>query len=227
LGAAQREASTFPQDDPRRMQTVQELADLYVRQERYSDAEPLYWKVLPSLGRRTGTGDMEMAGVLTNLGKILWKKGKIGDAEAMCKRALALTAGAHAPDSEDTAVCSDVLAQIALQSGDYSEAEQLAKKALEIREKLPGADERTLANNLRLLAKIQVAQQQYAEAEPTCQRALDLSEKVFGRNTAQVLESLDLYSETLTKLNRLTEARRLDYRAKLLRSKLGSPAMTR
>ncbi|MBI4533242.1 MAG: caspase family protein [Candidatus Melainabacteria bacterium] len=227
LGAAQREADNFPANDLRRISTVCELADLYVSQQRYSDAEPICWKVLPELEKASASHSVELSAILINLGEILAQKGKYGDAESMCKQALLLREKTHASEDESTAKCLDILAQGNFQANRYAPATELAQKALAIRERSASSDERALAKNIKLLAALNVAQERYSDAESFGKRALELSERVFGPNSLQVVESLDLYITVLSKLQRAPEARRLEYRAKAIRAKLGKPSSSR
>lgn len=227
LASAQAEAENFPTGDPRRTATWCELAELFVTAERYSDAEPIYWRVLPELERTARTQPVELATALTNLGQILWMKGKVSDAEAMCKRALSVREKAHVADEGDTAKCLDILALTNFQAGDYGEAEKLAQRARALREKPPARVDRGLANNAMLLAKIYAAQEKLAEAEPFCQKAIAINEQVFGKSSVEVADSLDVYAGVLNKNARRPEAKRLEYKSKLIRSKLGQTAPAR
>ncbi len=227
LGAAQTEAENFPMNDPRRTATSCELADLFVGAERYSDAEPIYWRVLPELEKAAKTQPVELAVALTNLGQILWIKGKVSEAEAMCKRALSIREKANAADEGDAAKCLDILALTNFQAGDYAEASKLAHRAFALRERPPARIDRRLANNAMLLAKIYAAQEKLAEAEPYCQKALALNEQVFGKGSLELADSLDVYAGVLSRNARLPEAKKLEYKSKLIRSRLGKPAPAR
>ena len=90
LGEAQKEAENFAPGDPRRSTTSKELADISYMQGNYTEAEPLYWTILPDLEHNAGSEAPKFAFVLTNLAHILLAKGKYADAEKLAKQALSL-----------------------------------------------------------------------------------------------------------------------------------------
>ncbi len=220
LAEAQKEADNFPQGDSRRTTTLLELADLSFLEGNYTEAEPMYWKVMDESERTAGAESPKVAEIVEKLSGIALKNGKFAEAEKLATKALTILDKPKVPDKGKVAGALDLLADAALGKGEPKHAESLAKQALALRESTPATDERELAKNLIRLSKTLVIQERFADAEPSAQRALALAEKAFGPESPETADCLETYSQVLTKLNRTADARRYDTRAKSLRKKL-------
>ncbi len=220
LAEAQKEADSFPAGDSRRTATLLELADVNFLEGKYTEAEPMYWKVMDENERTAGQDSPKVAEIVERLSGIALKNGKFAEAEKLATRALTILDKPKVPDKSKVAGALDLLADAALGKGEPKHAEALAKQALALRESAPATDERELAKNLLCLSRTFVLQEKFADAEPAAQRALSLSEKAFGADSPETADCLEIYSQVLTKLNRTADARRYDTRAKSLRKKL-------
>jgi tetratricopeptide (TPR) repeat protein len=85
---ALKEAERFPNDDPRLRLTLNNLAETYREQKKYSKAEPFYRRVLERDERVLGPEHPNVAASLNNLANNYRVLGKYSEAEPLYKRAL-------------------------------------------------------------------------------------------------------------------------------------------
>lgn len=85
---ALREAEKFSYNDPRLRLTLNNLAEAYSGQARYTDAEPFYLRLLERDERVLGPEHPTVAASLNNLANNYRVLGKYAEAEPLYKRAL-------------------------------------------------------------------------------------------------------------------------------------------
>ena len=78
--------------------TLNNLAALYQRQERFADAEPLFKRALAIRERSLGPSHPDLAQSLNNMATHYEKQGRHGDSTPLFKRALAIYEKAAGPD---------------------------------------------------------------------------------------------------------------------------------
>jgi CHAT domain-containing protein/Tfp pilus assembly protein PilF len=176
---------------------LNDLALLYLQQDRYADAEPLLKRALAVREKALGPDHPTVAPELNNLAKLYDDQNRYADAELLYKRALAIHEKWRGPEHPRFANSLNNLAVLYTHQSRYSDAEPLFKRALLIREKVFGPDHLVVATSLTSLADLYRAQGRYADAEPLYRRALEIKVKVLGPdhpNVAQLLNKLaDLY----------------------------------
>src|SRR5258708_4914297 len=74
------------------------LADLYSKQEKYEEAEPLYQRVLHIREQAMGSDHPEVAHTLYNLAALYFKQEKYEEAEPLYQRVLHIREQAMGPD---------------------------------------------------------------------------------------------------------------------------------
>jgi tetratricopeptide (TPR) repeat protein len=87
---ALKEAERFPNDDPRLRLTLNNLAETYRDQAKYSEAEPFYKRVLERDERALGPEHPNVAASLNNLANNYRVLGKYAEAEPLYQRALGI-----------------------------------------------------------------------------------------------------------------------------------------
>jgi tetratricopeptide (TPR) repeat protein len=101
------------------------------------------------------------------------EQGRHAEAEALYKRALAISEKALGPDHPEVAESLNNLAELYGAQGRYADAEPLYKRALAIREKALGPDHPEVAESLNDLAELYRAQGRYADAMPLVQITIE------------------------------------------------------
>ena len=191
------------------------LADLYVAQGRYFEAEPLYKRALASLWLLPS----HRALVMAHLGILYQRLGDYLKAEKYSLRVLKFYEKAFGTEHSNTATSLNNLAVIYENQGRYEQAEPLYQRALAIKEKVLGSEHPSVAITLDNLAGLYHAQGQYGQAEPLYQRALTILEKALRIIHPNIAITLENYAALLRKTGRNTEAITLESRAQAIRAR--------
>jgi Flp pilus assembly protein TadD len=201
-----KEAARLPQAQRQRLgEAVQlnaEAANLYAR-GNYTEAEPLYRKVLAVREEMLGPKHSETATSYNNLGATLQDQGKARDAEQLLRKALAIREEVLGPQHPDTATSYNDLAFSLDEQGKAREAEPLLRKALVICEEVRGPQHPDTARSYNNLAFNLDSQGQTRDAEPLLRKALLICEVALGPkhpNTAtcynNLARNLDIQGKT-------------------------------
>ncbi|KZP28368.1 TPR-like protein [Athelia psychrophila] len=121
--------------------------------------------------KHTGTPATEL---LVMSGQVAWyfyQRGRYGEAEALCRQALAGLEQELGTDHPDTLRAANTLAAVYFRQGRHGQAEAMYQRVLAGREQL-GADHRDTLQTVNDLAALYAMQGNYKEAEPFYQRAL-------------------------------------------------------
>lgn len=181
------------------------LAILYLDLEDYASAEPLVKRALAIRRQSLPADHVEVAASEHSLAMVERELGHLAEADTLFKSALAIREQAHHPDAAVT--LTELAVNDRLQDK-LDEAEDHAGQALELLTELH-APEHMRTNALGTLAAIRRAQGKTEEA-----REID----------EQVLEIMDRLATTLETTHHAREAQQVRERAKVIRSKLETPA---
>ena len=91
-------------------QSLNNLAQLYHAEGRYTDAEPLYKRSLAIREKTLGPDHPDVAASLNNLAELYRNQGRYADAEPLYKRSLAINEKSLGPDHPDVAASLNNLA---------------------------------------------------------------------------------------------------------------------
>lgn len=122
---ALKEAERFPNDDPRLRLTLNTLAEIYRDQAKYSEAEPLYLRVLERDERVLGAEHPNVAASLNNLANNYRVLGKYAEAEPLYQRALAIWVKILGPEHPLVVHIQGGYADLLRKTGRVAEAEKL------------------------------------------------------------------------------------------------------
>ena len=171
--------------------SLNNLANLYHNQGRYSEAEPLYLDAL-EMRRRLFTSDHpNIATSLNNLALLYDSQGKYSEAEPLYLDVLEMTKRLFTGDHPYVASSLNNLAVLYHNQGKYSEAEPLYLDALEMRRRLFTGDYPDVANSLNNLASLYDSQGKYSEAELLYLDALEMTKRLFTGDHPDVASSLN------------------------------------
>jgi tetratricopeptide (TPR) repeat protein len=186
--------------------SLNNLADLYYNQGKYSEAEPLYLDAL-AMRKRLFTGDHpDVAQSLNNLGSLYKSQGKYGEAEPLYLNALEMRKRLFTGDYPDVANSLNNLAGLYYNQGKYSEAELLYLEALEMRRRLFTSDHHDVATSLNNLALLYHNQGRYSEAEPLYLEALEMRKRLFTGDHSYVASILNNLAGFYDSQGRYSEA---------------------
>ncbi|MHC9538936.1 MAG: tetratricopeptide repeat protein [Vulcanimicrobiota bacterium] len=199
--------------------SLNNLAELYRLQGRYSDAEPLYQRALAIREKTFGPNHQYTATSLNNLAELYHFQCRNSEAEALYRRALEIDEKTLGPEHCSTAMTLNNLAGLYKNQGRYSEAEPLYRRALEITEKAFGLNHNDTARLLNNLAGLYQLQGRYSESELLLKRALAIREKVLGPDHPGTATMMNNLAELYREQGRYSDAEPLCRRALEIREK--------
>ncbi len=203
--------------------SLNNLAQLYVNQGRYAQAEPLHKRSLAIREKALGPDHPDVALSLNNLARLYHHQGLYAQAEPLFRRALAIREKALGPEHPDVATSLNNLALLYYNQGLYAQAEPLYKQALKIDEKALGPEHPDIAASLNNLALLHVNQGLYAQAEPLYQRSLAIGEKALGPEHPNVAISYNSLAFLYHKQGLYAKAEPLYQRSLAIREKALGP----
>jgi len=186
--------------------SLNNLAELYDLQGRYSEAEPLYLQALELTQDLLGKDHPNVASILNNLAFLYGSQGRYSEAEPLYLQALELTQRLLGNNNPNIAISLNNLAGLYKSQGRYSEAEPLDLQALELTQRLLGNDHPYVSASLNNLAGLYKSQGRYSEAEPLYLQALELRQRLLGNDHPDIAVSLNNLAELYKSQGRYSEA---------------------
>jgi len=203
--------------------SLNNLALLYVVQDRPSDAEPLYKRSLSIREKALGAENRLVATSLNNLALLYDDQGRYSEAEPLFRRALRIREKALGPEEPEVGTILNNLALLLDAQERYSEATPLHQRALKITETSLGADHPKFGAALHNLATLYYGQNRFSEAASLFERTLKIWEKVFGAEDLNVATCLNHLGKTYAAQQRYSEAEPLFLRSLKIREKALGP----
>lgn len=167
------------------------LADSYLEQKRFAEAENNYKRALSILEKFFGPKDPEVAGCLFKLGKLYNLNNKAIEAEPLIWRALEIQQKELGADHLEVAITLELLGAIKSKQHNHEQAEMFIKSALSTYEKLFGQDSPKLLSLLERMADNQFELDKNTESEQYCIRLVDLLQKTKNPKSVEVANALD------------------------------------
>jgi tetratricopeptide (TPR) repeat protein len=171
--------------------SLNNLAELYRMQGRYSEAEPLYQEVLKTRIRLWGEEHLDVAQSLNNLGAFYFNQGNFCIAEQNFVKALNLWKCLLGNEHLQVATGLNNIAAIYQAQGRYLEAENIYIEVLQIQKSLLESEHPDIWRTLNNLASIYEFQGRYQEAEETHLSALEMIQNLYGNEHLDVAVSLN------------------------------------
>jgi len=241
---AETEKAELWPDRPLFSSTALWLAKFYVEQLRYSDAEPLFERVV-EICAADGASKSSFPYYLHELAKVYEGQEKYDAAEAAYRRALKACEESEQPADLSIVRALDELARFCQARGRYAEAEELSRRRLALVEEKMNAQIAAyikpslrwsrdknfeearikharvpIAEALDRLAEICERQEKYLEAEPLRRRSLEIKQEAWSETYGWIwVDSLAAYANALHKIGREQEAAELDQRVEAIRAK--------
>ncbi|GAA6619722.1 tetratricopeptide repeat protein [Scytonema sp. NUACC26] len=184
--------STQTTEHPVYCDSVNNLAELYRIQERYSEAESLYQQALNTRKRLFGEEHIDVAQSLNNLAALYVSQGHYSQAEQYFLTTLNLWKQLLGDEHPQVLIVLNNIANVYREQGRYQEAENLYLQIIKIQKKNPSEYEshdiwRTL-NNFAVLYE---SQGRYQEAENKHLEAIDRIKHLQGSEHHDIAVSLN------------------------------------
>ena len=160
-------------------------------QGRYTAAIPLVQECIAIREKTLGPDARAVGQEVNKLGQLYDNLGRLGEAEALYRRALTIEEKASGgAESRDYALFANNLAVLYYHQGRFADAEPLFKRSLEIRQKTFGEDNADTAVSLINLGAFYSDQGRYTDAEPLLKQALAINEKLLGENNPVIATNI-------------------------------------
>ena len=167
------------------------LADLYVEQKKFAEAEPLYKRAVLILEKFFGPKDAEVANALVKMSKLWALQGKNLDAERGLWRALEILQLAHGQDHIEVAHALDAIAGIQEKQANPEQAQRLYQSSISIKEKVLGKDHPEVTSTWSKLACMHFLLDNYSEAEATYLRLIRGQQRLSDSNPEVLVDLLE------------------------------------
>lgn len=214
--------SVFGPEDPRILDSLDNLAGFYKLTGRFADALPLRQRVAEILEKHRGLNDPATIQKLNNLATIYFELGKFAEAEVALRRAISGAETAYGADHPELAVSLGNLALACDSQAKYLDAESLYARALRIQEKAFGTSDVRVAVTVNNLAGLYEMQGDLPKAEAAFRRALKIREASLSPTDPAIAESRMNLGVVLQRQDSFSEALALHEQAlKALETTLG------
>lgn len=207
---------TFGEDHLELASSLDNLGSLYMACNRWTESERLRHRALDIRIRILGPDDPSVAKVLSNLAAVAWTSGKYADAGELAGRALDIYKKNKTTDSLELAPVYNVLGLYAFSIKDTPAARAHFERALAIYKAGAGEESPAMIKPLINFGTLDMISGRKEAGEETLRKALGLAEKVLGPAHRAVADVLANWAIALRRINRASEAKPLEKRARAI-----------
>ena len=175
--------------------SLNNLANVYLIQKQYKEAEPLLKEALKIIQDIFGKKTPEVAMSLNNLGGMYQEKKQYREATYFFKRAFNISKETLGVKHTLTATTLNNLGGTYNTLGEFRTAKPLLKQALKIRKEILGDNHPDTANSYNILGGLYANQGHYAKAEPYLWQALEILEMTLGPDHPDTIWAKGYYEE--------------------------------
>jgi tetratricopeptide (TPR) repeat protein len=200
--------------------SLSRLGNLYRKQGRYLEAEPILQKALTLRQHLLGKEHISVANSFNILGTLYMNQGRYREAEDFYQEALEMRQRLLGKDNISVSQSLNNFAILYVKQGRYREAEDFYQKVLEMRQRLLGKDNILVANSLNNLAVLYNKQGRHREAEDFYRKALEIRQRLLGKDNILVADSLNNLATLYRSQGRYAESENLHHKALEMRQRL-------
>ncbi|HTK11951.1 MAG TPA: tetratricopeptide repeat protein, partial [Ktedonobacteraceae bacterium] len=182
------------------VQALQKLAIVFMLQEKWSDAEVAYQRILPAYEKILGEDHLEIAICLDHIALLAMQKDRHAEAEQSIKRALAIRVQRLGAEHPEAITNLNSLIAFYLRQGQYREAESLLDRCLEICARTLDTEHPLYIFTLNNLAALNAGQGKQAEAIALLQKISSAWGQNMGQETAEAKEIQEYYQSLISLL---------------------------
>ncbi|MGI9406215.1 MAG: tetratricopeptide repeat protein [Hyphomicrobiaceae bacterium] len=203
------------------------LAALYVRAQKFTEAEKLYREAVSALTPLVGEKSIQLVDVLLDLGTAQIRTGRLSDAKISVGRALSIAEEGFGPNHPKTGTALNNLGEVLRHQGKLSESIPLYQRSLAIAER-PGSKTKPASIALRRGNYALILKQlgRFVEAEEQYRKALVAMETAYGPDHPNVAITLDNLGNLYLAQSRYKDAEKFYLRAQATFQKIYGPNHT-
>jgi tetratricopeptide (TPR) repeat protein len=192
---------------------MNQIALVYDKLGRLTDAEPLYRDALERCRRVLGEDHPNTLSTANNYAGVLMQLGRPTEAEPLCRDTMLRRRRVLGADDPATLLSTDNYARLLQSLKRSGEAEPLVRDVLDRRRVVLGEDHPATVRSLSTYATVLRDLSRFREAEPLAREAFERFKRLLGEDHPDTLESLNDYAGVLRLLNRPAEAEPLSREA--------------
>jgi len=171
--------------------SMSRLADLYQRQKKYDEAEPLFKRALSIAEKTKDPGSRLKIMSLNGLGTLYLAQKNHDQAEIFLKRVMSMVEKEKDPDNDNRFLPTilDNLAVVYRAQKKFADSEALYKRAIPLWEQVAGPEDSDTATSINNLAALYYYERKYTDAEPLFVRSLAIREKNLGLTNPETINT--------------------------------------
>jgi tetratricopeptide (TPR) repeat protein len=173
-------ALELQRSNPESLETINEIAEVFVDEGKYREAEPLFLRVLEARRRALGDRDPATLATMNALGAVYANEGRYADAEPLYRQVLQVRRQLLGEKHPDTLLSMNNLARLVMDQGRYAEAEALCIQVLEDRRRVLGDAHPDTLISQDNLGRMYINEGKYEEAERILAAVLEARMRVLG-----------------------------------------------
>ena len=205
--------------DPRRIQSLNNLAQLYIQEKKMSEAGTVLAQATKVIEENPGTNSDVALTTFNNLGSFYYDQSEFSKAEVVFKKSLSIARNTYGNQHPATAQSLNNLGMLYSKQNKLSEAESYLKQSLAIREKTLQSNDPLIPDTVKNIAMFYYEHQDYQKARPYFQRAIEADKKAYGQESPLLLSGLNKYAKVLRKSGQNKEALEVDAEIKSIKAK--------
>jgi tetratricopeptide (TPR) repeat protein/predicted Ser/Thr protein kinase len=192
--------------DPDRLKTMNNLAEVYWNQGKYDQAKPLMMAALDGRRRVLGESHRDTLTTENNLAALYWSQGQFAEAEPLFTKALEVMRRVLGEEHPDTLGTMTNLALLYRGQRRYAEAEALYTRSLETRTRVLGAEHPDTLGTINNLAALYATQGRQADAEKLFTKALEGFRRVLTEEHPETLRTMSNLATVYLNQGKLAQA---------------------
>jgi tetratricopeptide (TPR) repeat protein len=202
-------AERFGLDDGRVGTTLNGLAQAYIGQKKFSEAEAACRRALPIVEDEYGDGSLELAELNFTFGRLWFEQGRTEAALPYLQRTMVTYEDSFGDANPKTAQVLCLIGDTYRASKNFQEAEGPLRKCADIFEKELGLQSAELAEAQHSLALTFQGEGKYAMADARFTLAEKIREGTLGITSPLLAQTMEDHAELLKQMGRTREAARL------------------
>ncbi|PWT94904.1 MAG: hypothetical protein C5B53_12180 [Candidatus Melainabacteria bacterium] len=188
--AALKQAESFGEGDPRLFMSIRGMADLYTRRGNLDKAQSLYLRYLTLADHYAPQNRSDRLDIIIHIASISRSKGRMLEAIAYYRKALALAKQELGENSEQVAMLNAFIGYCCYFSRQYNEGIAAVKETLRIHQ-MRQPDSLQLANDLAQLAGLYGDVHDYAQAEALGKQAMAIRKRLLKPGDVLIVRSIE------------------------------------
>jgi tetratricopeptide (TPR) repeat protein len=192
-------AEEFGKEDPRYLESMESLGEIYMANGEYTKAEPVRREILRIRKQKLGPEHPDVIDSVERLGRTYFYQSKFAESEPLFRRVLDAREKALGPQDRAVAASLDQVGGVYLNQKQFEKAEPFFQRALSIREKFAGSERAAIARSLENLSSLHLQQDRCAEGLEYQRRAVTVYEEVVGPDSPEVGGALQNLGRSLAR----------------------------